>query len=147
MVTIAVDAMGGDHFPKPEVEGALQAAKAFGVRVILVGREDLIQSELDKHSGWASLPIEIRHAPERVTMEDSAGKAVRAACACAPHDGHPALTKLFDELVLAREHAPRHIFLKRHEIGLPSVTMRVSHHHTNRGPRRRDLTACPRLCN
>ena len=78
MVTIALDAMGGDHFPKPEVEGAIQAAKAFEVKVILVGREDLIQQELDRHPGWTSLPIEIRHATEQVTMEDSAGKAVRA---------------------------------------------------------------------
>lgn len=78
MVTIALDAMGGDHFPKPEVEGALQAAKAFGVKVILVGREELIESELNKHAGWTSLPIEIKHATEQVTMADSAGKAVRA---------------------------------------------------------------------
>jgi phosphate acyltransferase len=78
MVTIALDAMGGDHFPKPEVDGALQAAKALGVRVVLVGREEVIRRELDKHSGWTSLPIEIKHASEQVTMEDSAGKAVRA---------------------------------------------------------------------
>ena len=31
MVTIALDAMGGDQFPKPEIEGALEAAAAFGV--------------------------------------------------------------------------------------------------------------------
>ena len=42
MVTIALDAMGGDHFPKPEVEGAVQAAKALGVKVILVGKEDVV---------------------------------------------------------------------------------------------------------
>jgi phosphate acyltransferase len=78
MVTIALDAMGGDHFPKPEVEGAIQAAKAFGVKVILVGREDVIESELNKHAGWTALPIEIKHATEQVTMADSAGKAVRA---------------------------------------------------------------------
>ena len=78
MVTIALDAMGGDHFPKPEVEGAVQAAKALGVRVILVGREDVVRHELQRHPGWQSLPIEIRHASEQITMEDSAGKAVRA---------------------------------------------------------------------
>lgn len=78
MVTIAVDAMGGDHYPRPEVEGALQAAKALGVRVILVGREDVVRNELDRHPGWQELPIEIRHASEQITMEDSAGKAFRA---------------------------------------------------------------------
>jgi glycerol-3-phosphate acyltransferase PlsX len=78
MVTIALDAMGGDHFPRPEVEGAILAAQSFDVKVILVGREDAIRKELDRHHGWESLPIQIRHASELITMEDSAGKAVRA---------------------------------------------------------------------
>ncbi len=78
MVTIALDAMGGDHFPRPEIEGALQAAKAFDVKVILVGREEVIRRELDRHPGWPDLPIEVKHATEQITMEDSAGKAVRA---------------------------------------------------------------------
>ena len=78
MVTIALDAMGGDHFPKAEVEGAVQAAKAFGVKVILVGREDVVRRELDRHPGWQKLPIEVHHASEQITMDDSAGKAVRA---------------------------------------------------------------------
>ena len=77
MVTIALDAMGGDHFPRPEVEGALQAVRAFNVKVILVGREEVVRKELDRHSGWQKLPIEIRHAADQITMEDSAGKAVR----------------------------------------------------------------------
>ncbi|HEY3914493.1 MAG TPA: phosphate acyltransferase PlsX [Verrucomicrobiae bacterium] len=78
MVTIALDAMGGDHFPRPEVEGALQAAKSFGVKVILVGREEALRKELGRHSGWESLPIEVRHASEQITMDDSVGKAIRA---------------------------------------------------------------------
>jgi phosphate acyltransferase len=77
MVTVAVDAMGGDHFPRPEVEGSLQAAKSLDVRVILVGREEVVRNELDRHPGWQELPIEIRHASEQITMEDSAGKALR----------------------------------------------------------------------
>jgi glycerol-3-phosphate acyltransferase PlsX len=77
MLTIAVDAMGGDHFPKSEVSGAVAAARALGVRVILVGREDLIRKELDQHDGWRSLPLEVRHASEQITMHDSAAKSVR----------------------------------------------------------------------
>jgi glycerol-3-phosphate acyltransferase PlsX len=77
MVTIALDAMGGDHFPKPEIEGALQAARTLDVKVILVGREDIIYQELKRHPGWDSLPIEVRHASEQITMEDSAGRAIR----------------------------------------------------------------------
>jgi glycerol-3-phosphate acyltransferase PlsX len=77
MVTIALDAMGGDNFPAPEIDGALQAVKALDVRVILVGREDVLKKELKKHPGWEQLPLEIRHASEQITMDDSAGKALR----------------------------------------------------------------------
>ena len=78
MLTIAVDAMGGDNFPKPEVEGALQAVQSLNLKVILVGREDVVKKELDRHGNWRALPIEVHHASEVITMEDSAGKAVRA---------------------------------------------------------------------
>src|SRR5260221_10163523 len=77
MVTIAVDAMGSDHAPKPEIEGAIRAVKTLGVKVILVGREEVIRRELAQHDGVASLPIEVVHASEHVTMEDSAAKAMR----------------------------------------------------------------------
>jgi glycerol-3-phosphate acyltransferase PlsX len=77
MVTIAVDAMGADHAPKPEVEGAIRAAKTLGVKVILVGRQEVIRRELAQHEDAASLPIEVVHASEHVTMEDSAAKAMR----------------------------------------------------------------------
>jgi len=78
MLTIAVDAMGSDHAPKSEVAGAIRAAAELNLRVILVGIEDVIHNELDSHRDAASLPIEVRHASEVITMEDSAGKAVRA---------------------------------------------------------------------
>ena len=77
MVTIAVDAMGGDDAPKAEVEGAIRAARSLGVRVILVGKQDIVRAELDKHEDIADLPIEVQHASEQITMEDSAGKAMR----------------------------------------------------------------------
>jgi glycerol-3-phosphate acyltransferase PlsX len=71
MLTIALEAMGGDHAPKSEVEGAVQAARSLGVRVILVGRRDVVRQELEKHPDYRDLPIEIEHADEVVTMEDS----------------------------------------------------------------------------
>lgn len=77
MITIAVDAMGGDHAPKAEVEGAIQAVKHYPVKVILVGKEDVITKELSQHEGWRSLAIEVRHASEVITMSDSAAKAMR----------------------------------------------------------------------
>ena len=77
MLTIAVDAMGGDHAPKAEVEGAIRAARDLGVKVILVGQEDVVRRELEVQNGHHHLPIEVLHASQRVTMEDSAAKAFR----------------------------------------------------------------------
>src|SRR5260370_35279014 len=78
MLTIAVDAMGGDHAPKSEVEGAIQACSSLPIRVILVGREDVIRAELALHPKAAKLPIEIVAASEVITMEASAAKAGRS---------------------------------------------------------------------
>ena len=78
MLTIAVDAMGGDHAPKREVEGAIRAAEELQIGVILVGLEDVIRAELALHPQAAGLPIEVHHASEFITMEDSAAKAVKA---------------------------------------------------------------------
>lgn len=75
---IALDAMGSDKSPRPEVDGALQAVRQYGVRVMLVGREPQIRAELDRHSGVEALPIEIIHASEVIEMGDKAAQAVRA---------------------------------------------------------------------
>jgi glycerol-3-phosphate acyltransferase PlsX len=77
MLTVAVDAMGGDHAPKAEVEGAIRAARDLGVKVVLVGDKDVVHRELKVQNGHANLAIEVVHASERITMEDSAAKAVR----------------------------------------------------------------------
>ncbi len=68
---IAVDAMGGDNAPHAVVAGAVQAAREFGVGVILVGIEQIIQAELAKYAGVKSLPVEICNATEVVDMLDS----------------------------------------------------------------------------
>jgi phosphate acyltransferase len=75
---IALDAMGSDRAPKPEVEGAIQAARHYGVRVILVGREQQIRAEVDRHPTAVHLPLEIVHADEVISMEDKVAQAVRA---------------------------------------------------------------------
>lgn len=74
MVTIAVDAMGGDDAPKAEVEGSIRAARSLGIRVILVGKQEIVRAELRKHDDVSDLPIEVHHASEHVTMEDSVAK-------------------------------------------------------------------------
>jgi glycerol-3-phosphate acyltransferase PlsX len=75
---IALDAMGSDRAPKPEIEGAIQAARHHDVRVILVGPQDVLQAELRRHPAAASLPIEIAHAGEVITMAEKAAQAVRS---------------------------------------------------------------------
>ena len=75
---IALDAMGSDRAPKPEIEGAIHAARNYGTRVLLVGPEATIRAELDRHPAAVRLPIEIVHASEVITMQDKAVKAVRA---------------------------------------------------------------------
>ncbi|HME37220.1 MAG TPA: phosphate acyltransferase PlsX [Candidatus Sulfotelmatobacter sp.] len=74
---IALDAMGSDRAPKPEIEGAILAARQYGVRVLLVGPETVVKPELDRHRAAADLPIEIVHASEFITMEDKV-EAIRA---------------------------------------------------------------------
>ena len=75
---IALDAMGSDRAPKPEIEGAIQAARQYGVRVLLVGRSEVIQAELARHPAAAGLPLEIVQASEVISMDDKAVQAVRA---------------------------------------------------------------------
>ena len=74
---IALDAMGSDRAPKPEIEGAIHAARQYGLRVLLVGPETVIKAELDRHPSAARLPLEVVHASEFITMEDKV-EAIRA---------------------------------------------------------------------
>lgn len=69
MVKIVVDAMGSDNHPNPDIIGAVAAAREYGVEIILVGDETLLQPALDSQKP-GSLPITIIHAPEMLTMDD-----------------------------------------------------------------------------
>lgn len=73
MTRIIVDAMGSDAFPTPDVEGAVMAAREYGVEIILVGDEARIRPALEAASP-GTLPIRIVHAPGMLTMEDKGEK-------------------------------------------------------------------------
>ncbi len=75
---IAVDAMGADRAPKPEVEGAILATRHYDVEVVLVGKEEVIRAELDLHRFWRRLPISIVSAREVIGMQEKAAHAVRS---------------------------------------------------------------------
>lgn len=70
-VSIVVDAMGGDFAPVNEIAGAIMAVKDKGesLKIILTGKEDVLKKELAKQGGSAN--IQIVHADEVVTMDDS----------------------------------------------------------------------------
>jgi phosphate acyltransferase len=76
MTTIALDAMGGDHAPRAEVEGAILAAREFDVRVLLVGIEAAVQHELNRHRHRGQA-IDIVNSTEVITMRDSPSQAFR----------------------------------------------------------------------
>ena len=73
---IAVDAMGGDHAPLVNVDGAVAAAREFGIASILVGKSAEL-ARLLEDSGYMGGDIEVVEAPEVVTMEDPATAAIR----------------------------------------------------------------------
>jgi phosphate acyltransferase len=84
---IALDAMGSDRAPKPEIEGALQAARHYGLRSLLVGPEPQIRAELDRHRGASRAAVEIVHASEVIGMGDKAAQAVRSKRDSSMHVG------------------------------------------------------------
>ncbi len=73
---VALDAMGGDNAPGEIVLGAVQAERELGVRVALVGPEDLLEAELAK-AGSRPAGITVVHAPEVIEMKEAAAQAAR----------------------------------------------------------------------
>ena len=69
MARIVVDAMGSDDHPVPDIEGAVMAAREYGVDIIFVGDEAKIKPVLEKQN-TQGLNIRVVHAPEMLTMED-----------------------------------------------------------------------------
>jgi glycerol-3-phosphate acyltransferase PlsX len=79
VIRIALDAMGGDHAPQAEVEGAVQALADLppGFVVQLVGRKDAIEAELARHPDADRSRIEVHHAPDVIGMDEKPLAAVR----------------------------------------------------------------------
>src|SRR5499427_3488263 len=75
---IAVDAMGSDRAPRPELEGVFLAARHYGVKILLVGPEEQLKRELSNHPAARNVAVEVVNASEVITMQDKAAHAVRA---------------------------------------------------------------------
>ena len=74
---IILDAMGGDNAPEAPVLGAVEAAKAYGIEIVLVGRGEDILAVLKKH-GIDNLPegMEISNADDVVDMHDDPASVI-----------------------------------------------------------------------
>jgi len=72
---IAIDAMGGDNAPVEIIKGAVSSASS-DVKLILVGDEDIITSELQKYK-YPEGSIEIFNATQVITGEDVPTVAIK----------------------------------------------------------------------
>ncbi len=77
MINVALDAMGGDNAPGEIVKGAVDAAVSRSdIKVILVGKEDIVKEELNKYS-YPKEQIEVVHASEIIETAESPVNAIR----------------------------------------------------------------------
>lgn len=74
-VTIALDAMGGDHGPGEIVAGAMAALRELGIRSLLVGNRPVLEEELTRLG--AINELDIIEADELIGMDESPAGAVR----------------------------------------------------------------------
>ena len=76
MSKIAVDVMGGDHAPDEMIKGCVRATKEISCKLVLVGKEEMIKEKLSAYT-YDKSKIDIVHADEVITMEDSPVIAIR----------------------------------------------------------------------
>lgn len=77
-ITVAIDAMGGDHGPHVTVPAALEALKQDNeLNIVLVGISDAIESELAARKATVGPRLRIHHASEVVAMDESPQSALK----------------------------------------------------------------------
>lgn len=77
-ITVAIDAMGGDHGPHVTVPAALAVLKQDpALNVVLVGLSDAVEAELRAHRTGIGPRLRIHHASEVITMDDAPALALR----------------------------------------------------------------------
>ena len=76
-ITLAVDAMGGDHGPKITVPASINALTRYDqLHIILVGDKELIEKELQKNK-YTNTRLSIQHTTEVVEMDESPQSALK----------------------------------------------------------------------
>jgi len=77
-ITVAIDAMGGDHGPHVTIPAALEALKQDSeINIVLVGLTEAIEAELSARKASVSPRLRIHHASEVVTMDESPQSALK----------------------------------------------------------------------
>src|SRR5579872_7190448 len=75
---IALDALGGDHGPTPNVAGALLAIQTIpDIAIVLVGDKPQIETLISSSGSPSSDRLEIIHAPHAVDMKEKPAEALR----------------------------------------------------------------------
>jgi len=76
-ITLAIDAMGGDHGPSVTIPASINALSKYDqLHIILVGDKELIQTELQKNK-YTNTRLSIQHASEVVEMDESPQSALK----------------------------------------------------------------------
>lgn len=77
-VTIALDAMGGDHGTSVTVPAALtMLAKYDYLRLILVGKAEVLEPLVKRHQARLGERLRVHHASEEVSMQELPSQALR----------------------------------------------------------------------
>lgn len=73
---VIVDAMGGDNAPVEIIKGSIEALNETDIRLILVGKEEIISKELEKYD-YIKENVEILNATDLITNDDDPAIAIR----------------------------------------------------------------------
>ena len=78
-ITVAIDAMGGDHGPHVTVPAALEFLRRDAeVNIVLVGLTEVVEAELRACKAAVNPRLRIHHASEVVTMDDQPALVLRS---------------------------------------------------------------------
>ena len=74
---LAIDAMGSDGAPGPDVAGAVAAVREAPIEIVLVGDAARLHAELDRIGARGERGVHVEHAAEAVTMDDHPAQVFR----------------------------------------------------------------------
>lgn len=75
-IRIAVDAMGGDYAPHEIVKGAVEAAQGLDISIVLVGKSEAVQTELNRYD-LKGARVSTYPAEDTIEMDEDPVRAIR----------------------------------------------------------------------